>query len=92
MAAGPWVKSLLPTLPVPLRVTRQAMAWFTPTDAAAFAPQRFPVFLLESRHGMSEEQAYFHLRVKSRTSRRRLSEVAQELLAVEASALQEGRG
>jgi ANTAR domain len=36
--------------------------------------------LLESRHGMSEEQAYFHLRVKSRSTRRRISEVAQELL------------
>lgn len=47
--------------------------------------------LLESRHGMSEEQAYFHLRVKSRSTRRKLSEVAQELLAVEASALQEER-
>jgi ANTAR domain len=40
--------------------------------------------LLESRHGMSEEQAYLHLRVKSRSSRRRLSEIAQEFLAVEA--------
>jgi ANTAR domain len=48
--------------------------------------------LLESRHGMSEEQAYFHLRVKSRSTRRRLSEVAQELLAVEAPARQEERG
>jgi hypothetical protein len=48
--------------------------------------------LLESRHGMSEEQAYFHLRVKSRSTRRKLSEVAQELLAVEAPALQEERG
>ncbi len=37
--------------------------------------------LLESRHGMSEEQAYFHLRVKSRSTRRRLSEVARELIA-----------
>ena len=48
--------------------------------------------LLESRHGMSEEQAYFHLRVKSRSTRRRLSEVAQELLGVEAPALQEELG
>lgn len=47
--------------------------------------------VLEARHGMSEEQAYIHLRVKSRTSRRRLSEVAQELLAIETSARQEER-
>jgi AmiR/NasT family two-component response regulator len=47
--------------------------------------------LLENRHGMSEEQAYFHLRVKSRASRRRLSEVARELLAVEGNPRQEER-
>jgi len=47
--------------------------------------------LLESRHGMSEEQAYIHLRVKSRSSRRRISEVAQELLAVETTVRKEER-
>jgi sarcosine oxidase len=50
VTAGPWVKRLLPGLPV--RVTRQVMAWFRPNDRALFAPERFPVFLLESRHGM----------------------------------------
>jgi sarcosine oxidase len=50
VSAGPWTKTLLPDLPVPLRVTRQVMAWFTPIDPAAFA--RFPVFLLESPHGI----------------------------------------
>jgi sarcosine oxidase len=52
VAAGPWIKSLMPALPVPLRVTRQVMAWFEPAEAAPFAPGRFPVFLIESRHGM----------------------------------------
>ncbi len=52
IAAGPWLRSLLPDLPVPLRVTRQVMAWFTPQDPAPFAAGRFPVFLIESRHGM----------------------------------------
>lgn len=50
VAAGPWVKALVSDLPV--RVTRQVMAWFAPSDPALFAPERFPVFLLESRHGM----------------------------------------
>jgi sarcosine oxidase len=50
ITAGPWVKALLPDLPV--RVTRQVMAWFEPDDAALFTPDSFPVFLLESRHGM----------------------------------------
>lgn len=52
IAAGPWVKSVLPQLQAPLRVTRQAMAWFAPTEPALLAPGRLPVFLLESRHGV----------------------------------------
>jgi sarcosine oxidase len=52
VSAGPWVKRLLPDLPVQLRVTRQVMAWFRPLDAAPFAGGRFPVFVLESRHGV----------------------------------------
>jgi sarcosine oxidase len=50
IAAGPWVKALVPELP--LRATRQVFAWFAPSDPALFAPDRFPVFLLESRHGI----------------------------------------
>src|SRR5579864_2564398 len=49
VAAGPWLKSLLPDLPVAIRVTRQVSGWFEPHDAgtaAFFAPGRFPVFLL----------------------------------------------
>jgi sarcosine oxidase len=52
VAAGPWLTSLLPDLPAPTRVTRQAMAWFAPTEPALFAPGRFPVFLIETRHGI----------------------------------------
>jgi sarcosine oxidase len=53
VAAGPWVRKLLPDLPAPpLRVTRQVMAWFQPHDLAPFAAGHFPVFLLESPHGV----------------------------------------
>src|SRR5438132_7420096 len=52
VAAGPWIGSLLPDLSAPLRVTRQVMAWFAPREPALFAPGRFPVFLIESRHGI----------------------------------------
>lgn len=52
VAAGPWVKRLLPDLPAPLRVTRQVLGWFAPRNPEGFAPGRFPVFLLESRHGI----------------------------------------
>jgi sarcosine oxidase len=50
IALGPWIKSILPELRAPLRVTRQVMAWFSPRQPASF--QRFPVFLMESHHGM----------------------------------------
>jgi sarcosine oxidase len=51
VAAGPWLQNLLPGC-APLRVTRQVIAWFAPKEPALFTPDRFPVFLLESRHGM----------------------------------------
>jgi sarcosine oxidase len=51
IAAGPWLRTLLPELPVPLRATREVMAWFTPRDPAPFAGG-LPVFLIESRYGM----------------------------------------
>jgi sarcosine oxidase len=52
ITAGPWVGPLLTDLPAPLRVTRQVMAWFAPSDPTAFASGRSPVFLIESRHGI----------------------------------------
>jgi len=52
VAAGPWVKSVLPGLPAPIRVTRQVLGWFAPHDRALFAPGRFPVFLLQNQDGV----------------------------------------
>ncbi len=52
IAAGAWVKSLLPRLPVPMRVTRQVLGWFAPRDPALFSPGRFPVFLLQNADGV----------------------------------------
>lgn len=51
IAAGPWLRRLLPDLTLPLRVTRQVVGWFEPQDAALFAADRFPVFILQSRYG-----------------------------------------
>jgi sarcosine oxidase len=50
VTAGAWTKSLLPELALPLRVTREVMAWFEPSGP--LATDGFPVFILESRHGM----------------------------------------
>jgi sarcosine oxidase len=52
VAAGPWLKTLLPALAVPIRVTRQAVGWFGPSDPTAFTPDKFPVFLCETAHGI----------------------------------------
>jgi sarcosine oxidase len=52
ITAGPWTASLTPSLSAALRVTREVTAWFAPADAALSLADRFPVFMLESRHGM----------------------------------------
>ncbi len=52
VAFGPWTKTLLPSLPAPLDVTRQVMGWFAPIEPEKFAPGRFPVFLIEGAHGV----------------------------------------
>jgi sarcosine oxidase len=52
VSAGAWVKTLLPQLPAPIRITRQVMAWFQPVDPSLFDAGRLPVFLIESRHGV----------------------------------------
>jgi sarcosine oxidase len=51
VAAGPWLRNLLPELKLPLRVTRQVVGWFESDDVAAFAADRFPVFILDSEYG-----------------------------------------
>jgi sarcosine oxidase len=43
---------IVPHLHLPLAVTRQVVGWFAPEDATRFAPDRFPVFILETRHGV----------------------------------------
>jgi len=52
VAAGPWIKQLLPELAVPIRVTRQAIGWFAPSDTAPFARERCPVFMIENQDGI----------------------------------------
>jgi sarcosine oxidase len=59
VAAGPWLAKILPDLRLPLRVTRQVVGWFEPNDARQFAADRFPVFLLESRHGIHYGLPYY---------------------------------
>ncbi|HMG87117.1 MAG TPA: N-methyl-L-tryptophan oxidase [Terracidiphilus sp.] len=51
ITAGPWANEALDGI-VPLRVTRQVMAWIQPrTGVRPFLPDRFPVFLCEDARG-----------------------------------------
>jgi sarcosine oxidase len=52
VTAGARVKSLVPDLAAPLRVTRQVLAWFKPREPAMFSDDHFPVFMIESPHGL----------------------------------------
>lgn len=52
VAAGAWASSLLPKGALPLHVTRQALIWVKPDEPALFAPDRFPVFMIESAGGI----------------------------------------
>ena len=51
VCAGPWMAKLLPSLPVPLWVERQVMAWLPVRTPELFAPSRFPVFIRQQRDG-----------------------------------------
>jgi sarcosine oxidase len=48
VAAGAWVGDLIPELDDDLRVERQVNRWFQPPDPAAFSPDRFPTFVLDT--------------------------------------------
>lgn len=50
VAAGPWLGSLIPGLP--LRVTRQVVAWFEPKHPKLFSMGAFPLFMLETVRGI----------------------------------------
>jgi sarcosine oxidase len=60
VSAGAWVKRLLPSLPVSLRVTRQQVLYVRASDSAPFRIGRFPVFFFkgagldDSYYGMPE--------------------------------------
>ncbi len=54
ISVGPWLPAFLPGLGRNLTVTRQVMAWLPIADPAAFAPDRFPIFI----HEADSHQAY----------------------------------
>jgi sarcosine oxidase len=51
VAAGAWTPKLMARLGLPLTVERQVMAWLAVDHPAAFAPERFPVFIRETADG-----------------------------------------
>ena len=52
LSAGAWMQTALTGVALPLTVARQVMFWLHPRgQPALFAPQRFPVWLWETREG-----------------------------------------
>jgi sarcosine oxidase len=52
VTAGPWIASLFPDLALPFQVTRQALLWVRPGQPELFRAGWFPVFMIESEHGI----------------------------------------
>jgi len=52
ISAGAWTGSLLPAVPLPLRVERQVLCWFEPgSHPELFQPKRCPIFIWEHAPG-----------------------------------------
>jgi sarcosine oxidase len=51
VSAGPWIGSLVPSLAQLLKVTRQTVGWFRPSQPDKVRPDGFPIFLLEAPQG-----------------------------------------
>ncbi len=52
VSAGAWTASLVPELALPLKVTRQVLLWVRPGQPQLFRAGWFPVFMIESEHGI----------------------------------------
>jgi sarcosine oxidase len=58
LAAGPWIKELVPDLRLPLRVERECPCWFTPTvDPASVGADRLPIWVI-----VEDGTAYYGIR------------------------------
>jgi sarcosine oxidase len=51
LSAGPWMADLAPVLAPVLSPERQVLGWFDIAQPAHFAPDRFPVFVLDAEEG-----------------------------------------
>lgn len=51
ICAGPWARTLVPSLETLAVPERQVLAWLQPTRPELFAPERFPVFVVDVKEG-----------------------------------------
>jgi sarcosine oxidase len=51
IAAGAWLPRLLPSIAPSIAVERQVVLWTHPLRPESFAPDRFPVFYIDTPHG-----------------------------------------
>ncbi|HEY2528860.1 MAG TPA: N-methyl-L-tryptophan oxidase [Xanthobacteraceae bacterium] len=48
IAAGPWIRELVPELGRKMKLTRQPLVWFEPQDERSVRPEAMPLFFLQS--------------------------------------------
>ncbi len=53
--SGAWSSYLLPELKIPLKVSRQTLAWFETDSSSDFSPENFPCFMIED----SEDDLFY---------------------------------
>lgn len=52
LAAGPWIRDLVPELGRKMRLTRQPLLWFEPKNTQSVRPQSMPVFFFHAREDL----------------------------------------
>ena len=52
LTAGAWMTTLAPAIGERLQPERQVVGWFSVDESARFAPETFPVFVLEANEGL----------------------------------------
>jgi monomeric sarcosine oxidase len=51
VTAGAWAGRILQQLNLPLTIQRKVQWWFQVSNPAVYAPERFPIFITDSKHG-----------------------------------------
>jgi sarcosine oxidase len=59
VSAGAWLQSVLPDLPLPVRVTRQIASWWPVERPELFTPERFPIFIRDIGGSITADSSFY---------------------------------